>query len=111
MLVSSAQLKISEYSEKQLVELLKAQALVAEPETLPLVRMQSDIASIARDIALMYGDFETCPIDSFADFHVAVSLESGVFGWMKPRARSILMDGPPLSRYLPTKRLPARMGT
>jgi len=92
-------LKISEYSEKQLVDLLKRGHLLLSLKPF-VTRVQSDIVSIARDIALMYGDFETCPIDSFADFHVSVVQETGILGWMKPRAR-FYFDGRPSFVPLP----------
>ncbi len=92
-------MKISEYSEKQLVELLRRGHLLLRLKPF-VARVQSDIASIARDIALMYGEFETVPIDSFADFHVSVVLETGIFGWMKPRAR-FYFDGRPSFVPLP----------
>lgn len=92
-------MKISEYSEKQLVYLLGRGQLLLNLKPF-VARIQSGIASIARDISLMYGDFETCPIDSFADFHVSVSLESGIFSWIKPRAR-FYFDGRPSFVPLP----------
>jgi HprK-related kinase A len=63
------------------------------------VRIRSDIAGIAQDIASMYAQFDTCAKDSFADFHVAV-LFDGVSGRLRRRVR-FFFDGMPSFTPLP----------
>lgn len=65
-----------------------------------VVRIRSDIESVARDIGLMYAQFDIRAVDSFADFHVAVLYDSGVFGRIRARAR-FFFDGRPSFIPLP----------
>ncbi|MFT3959984.1 HprK-related kinase A [Propionivibrio sp.] len=65
-----------------------------------VVRVRSDIESVARDIGLMYAQFDIRAVDSFADFHVAVLYDSGVFGRIRARAR-FFFDGRPSFIPLP----------
>jgi len=92
-------LKISDYSENELVGLLKRGDLLLDLKPF-VVRICSDIADMAHDISLMYADFYTRPVESFSDFHVSVMRESGVFNWIKPRAR-FFFDGRPSFIPLP----------
>jgi len=48
----------------------------------------------------MYADFDICPPDVFADFHVQVWRDSGVRRWIKPQAR-FSFDGQPSFTGLP----------
>lgn len=92
-------MKVSDYSEKELVALLERGELLLDLKPF-VVRIRSDIASIAWDIALMYAQFDTCTVDSFADFHVAVLFDSGVLGRIRARAR-FFFDGRPSFIPLP----------
>lgn len=64
------------------------------------VRIKSDIPALARDIGLMYADFEAMAADNFADFHVEVAFEPGLRRWVKPMAR-FYFDGTPSFVPLP----------
>jgi len=92
-------LKVSNYSHEQLTRRLESGELLLDLKPF-VARIRSNIPGIARDIALMYAGFETCPEDAFADFHVAVIRESGLLNWMKPRAR-FYFDGRPSFIPLP----------
>ena len=92
-------MKISDYSESELFALLKRGDLLLDLR-LFVVRICSDIVEVARDIALMYTDFDTCSVESFSDFHVSVMRESGPLSWVKPRAR-FYFDGRPSFIPLP----------
>ncbi|MBP9929186.1 MAG: HprK-related kinase A [Rhodoferax sp.] len=52
-----------------------------------VARIKSDVLSLARDIAMMYGQFGVADNDSFADFHIEVTLDGGLRRWIKPVAR------------------------
>lgn len=65
-----------------------------------VARLTSDIPALARDMALMYGDFEVLAPDRFADFHVEVTRERGPRHWIKPQAR-FHFDGRPSFIPLP----------
>lgn len=52
-----------------------------------VARIRSDVHKVARELALMYGDFGVCSPDAFADFHVEVAREAGLRRWFKPLAR------------------------
>lgn len=53
-----------------------------------------------RDITSMYGEFEICPPDTFADFHINVAREPGLRRWYRPQAR-FYFDGQPAFAALP----------
>ena len=92
-------MKISELTEAELRTRLRRADLLLN--IIPfVVRLRSDIPALARDIALMYGDFETSETDAFADFHVEVSFERGLRRWIKPHAR-FFFDGRPSFVSLP----------
>ncbi|MEE9477294.1 MAG: HprK-related kinase A, partial [Roseateles sp.] len=44
-----------------------------------VVRLQSDIPRVARDLLLLYADFELGQDDEFVDFHLAVRYDRGVY--------------------------------
>jgi HprK-related kinase A len=92
-------LKVSDHSEKELVALLRRGELLLDLRPF-VVRIRSDIESVARDIGLMYAQFDIRAVDSFADFHVAVLYDSGVFGRIRARAR-FFFDGRPSFIPLP----------
>jgi len=78
-------LKISEFSESELVRCLHRGELLVD--LAPFVaRIKSDIPALAGDIHAMYSDFEVHPAHEFADFHVDVSRQTGVSSWFKPGA-------------------------
>jgi hypothetical protein len=92
-------LKISEVPLAELARLLRCGDLLLR--LTPFVaRVASDVPSLAQDIALMYADFDICPPNVFADFHVQVWRDSGVRRWIKPQAR-FSFDGQPSFTGLP----------
>lgn len=92
-------MKISEVPFAELARLLRCGDLLLR--LTPFVaRVASDVPSLAQDIALMYADFDICPPDVFADFHVQVWRDSGVRRWIKPQAR-FSFDGQPSFTGLP----------
>jgi HprK-related kinase A len=79
-------LKISELLPQQLSELLRDGDLLLN--LAPFVaRLQCDVPSVARHVALLYPDFECLDKEGFADFHVQVLREPGLRRWYKPQAR------------------------
>ncbi len=92
-------MKISEFSEVQLGSLLYRGEL--DLRLSPFVaRLKTNVPSLVTDIALMYADFEVCPVDGFADFHVEVARERGLRRWFKPQVR-FFFDGRPSFIPLP----------
>jgi HprK-related kinase A len=79
-------LKVSSISEDTLRDLLtRGDCLI---DIFPFVaRVRSDVSGLARDILLIYGEFELLPATSFADFHVDISLDKGIRQWISPQAR------------------------
>ncbi len=65
-----------------------------------IVRLRSDVACAARDIASMYGEFDVASSDVFADFHIEVAHEPGLRRWFRPQAR-FHFDGQPAFAPLP----------
>ena len=57
-------------------------------------RIRSSEASLARDLGLLYADFEVLAPDRFADFHVSVVREAGLRRWLRPLIR-FHFDGVP----------------
>jgi len=86
-------LKVAQLSSPELARLLRRGDFLLE---LPpfVARLRSDVPSLTRDIAAMYGEFEVCAPDAFADFSVEVSLEPGLRRWYKPQARFYYDDLP-----------------
>ena len=79
-------MKVSELLPGQLSELLRDGDLLLN--LAPFVaRLQSDVPSVVRHIALLYPDFECLENTSFADFHVQVLREPGLRRWYRPQAR------------------------
>lgn len=92
-------MKISEVPLAELARLLRCGDLVLR--LTPFVaRVASDVPSLVQDIALMYADFDICPPDVFADFHIQVKRDSGIRRWIKPQAR-FSFDGQPSFTGLP----------
>lgn len=92
-------MKISEVPLAELTRLLRRGDLLLR--LTPFVaRVASDVPVVARNIALMYADFDLCPPDVFADFHVQVWRDSGFRRWIKPQAR-FAFDGQPSFTGLP----------
>ena len=95
-------MKVSDLSLTQLTRLLRRGDFVLK---LPpfVVRIEADVPSLSRDIALMYAEFNVFAEpnhDNFADFHVGVKLDSGLRRWVKPIAR-FSFDGQPSFTGLP----------
>jgi len=94
-------LKVTQLPQAELARLLRRGEFLLE---LPpfVARVRSDVPSLARDIAAMYGEFAVIPPDAFADFSVEVSLEPGLRRWYKPQAR-FFYDGQPSFAPLPAQ--------
>ena len=86
-------MKVSEYTEKELARLLARGELLLDVRPF-VVRVRSDIPDMARDLSSMYSRFDTLGVDSFADFHISVLFDSGVFGRIFRRARFFFDDFP-----------------
>ena len=86
-------MKVAQLSQDELARLLRRGEFLLE---LPpfVARVRSDVPSLVRDIADMYGEFALCAPDAFADFSVEVSLEPGLRRWYKPQARFYFDDLP-----------------
>ncbi len=65
-----------------------------------VVRIHTGLRSVARGIALMYGDFELKDPSDFADFHVHLSQPWGVRRWIRPQV-DFVFDETPSFRPLP----------
>ena len=92
-------MKISELTTTQLQSLLRPGNLVLNLGPL-VARIKTNVSVLARDIALMYADFEICSNDAFANFHVEVAYETGIRRWLKPQVR-FFFDGRPSFIPLP----------
>lgn len=79
-------MKLSQINEAQIADRLQQGALLLG---LPpfVARIASDVPGLAGDIGRMYGEFAVCDTDTFADFHIAVTLDGGLRRWVKPVAR------------------------
>lgn len=95
----SASLKISKFSTVDLARLLHRGELLLSLGPF-VARLKTDVPSLACDIALIYADFDVCPIDAFADFHVEIASETGLRRWFKPQIR-FFFDGRPSFIPLP----------
>jgi HprK-related kinase A len=92
-------LKISEVPVAELAHRLRHGELVLR--LTPFVaRVATNVPALVQDISLMYANFEICPPDTFADFHVQVMRDAGVRRWFKPLAR-FSFDGQPSFTGLP----------
>ncbi len=93
-------MKISDFSSAELESaLIKNELLIGTPPF--VVRIQSDVTTLSRDIAHVYADFDICPPGSFADFHIQIMREPGLRRWFKPLAR-FFFDGQPSFVPLPS---------
>lgn len=95
----SASLKISNFSTVDLARLLRCGELLLRLGPF-VARLKTDVPSLACDIALIYADFDVCPIDAFADFHVEIARETGLRRWFEPQIR-FFFDGRPSFIPLP----------
>lgn len=78
-------MKISEHSASGLARALRRGELLLDIHPF-VVRVKSNIPTLARDLALMYADFRVVADDAFADFHIEVSRPSGLKRWLDPQA-------------------------
>ena len=94
-------MKVAQLSQDELARLLRRGEFLLE---LPpfVARLRSDVPSLSRDIADMYGEFAVSPPDAFADFSVEVSLEPRLRRWYRPQAR-FYYDGQPSFAPLPAE--------
>lgn len=94
-------MKVSDLLPEQISRLLRDGDLLLN--LAPFVaRLQSDVPSVARHIALLYPDFECLDQTAFADFHVQVLREPGLRRWYKPQAR-FYFDGQASFTSLPAE--------
>ena len=59
-----------------------------------VVRIRSNVETLARDFALIYGDFESLPTDVFADFHVAIEQRRSLKTGFRSEVRFLLDERP-----------------
>ena len=92
-------MKVSELPRAELDQRLRQGDLLLD---LPpfVTRLRSNVGSVAHDMVSMYGEFETSPPNTFADFHIAVVREPGLRRWYRPQAR-FYFDGQPAFAALP----------
>lgn len=90
---------VSEYSIPELVKILASGSLLLKIDPF-VIRIRSDMPQLARDISLMYADFQCLPPDSFSDYYVEVVLGNGWERWVKPTAY-FFFDGMPFFTPLP----------
>ncbi|MDO9193035.1 MAG: HprK-related kinase A [Undibacterium sp.] len=93
-------MKVAEFSLADLTDLLRRGELLLKLGPF-VARLKTDVHTLARDIALMYADFEVLSDQTFADFHVEVGREIGVRRWFKPQVR-FFFDGRPSFVPLPS---------
>ncbi len=94
-------MKIAELRLHELADLLRTGNFLLHLKPF-VARLQCDVASVARDIATTYADFEFLDRNTFADFHVQVLREPGLRRWFKPQAR-FFFDGQPSFTPLPAE--------
>lgn len=92
-------MKLFELAPSELTRLLRRGELMLVLGPF-VVRLKTDVSSLAIDIALIYADFEVSSLDAFADFHVEVSRETGLRRWVNPQVR-FYFDGQPSFTPLP----------
>jgi HprK-related kinase A len=92
-------LKVSELARDELAsQMRRGEFLLDLPPFIASIR--SDLAGVVRDVATMYGAFDTAPPATFVDFHIEVLRERGPRGWLRPQAR-FFFDGQPAFAPLP----------
>ena len=92
-------MKISQFSASELAGALRRGELLLTISPF-VVRIKTDVTSLAEDISVMYSDFHVCRFDAFADFHVEIARETGLRRWFKPQVR-FFFDGRPSFVPLP----------
>lgn len=92
-------MKISEFTAVQLACSLRRGELLLKLGPF-VARLKTDVPSLAGDISLIYADFDVCPDDTFADFHVEIAREIGLRRWFNPQVR-FFFDGSPSFIPLP----------
>lgn len=65
-----------------------------------VVRFNSNVPAIARDIQILYADFDVLPNTDFADFHVELRFVFGIRRWLSPQVQ-FFFDGRPSFSNLP----------
>ena len=68
-------MKISQFSASELAGALRRGELLLTISPF-VVRIKTDVTSLAEDISVMYSDFHVCRFDAFADFHVEIARET-----------------------------------
>lgn len=90
---------VEDIPKRELRELLKRDGLCLD--ILPfVVRINSDVASLADDLALAYADFPVLEAQGFADFHVSVTY-AGISKYPFQRQARFCFDGRELFTRLP----------
>lgn len=94
-------MKLAALAPSQLRDALRHEGLTLRMSPF-VARLRSDLDRVARDLQLLYGDFEVGDSSEFADCHLQVRRESGLRGWIKAEAR-FLSDGEPAFSTLPAQ--------
>ncbi|NTV70764.1 MAG: HprK-related kinase A [Azonexaceae bacterium] len=92
-------MRVSELAPAELVSRLeRGDLLISIPPF--IARIQSSVKSLAKNLALMYGEFQLIDPAEFADFHVRLAAPSGLRRWIKPQVL-FYFDGIPAFKPLP----------
>lgn len=86
-------MKVSLCSRSFIWEQLRTEGLTLSMPPF-VVRIRSDVPSIAFDIARLYADFQVLEVDSFVDFHVELSFLPRRLPWQSPKIQ-FFFDGEP----------------
>lgn len=83
-------MKVAELSKKLVLDLLSRGELTLQLSPF-VVRFNSNVPAIARDIQILYADFDVLPNTDFADFHVELRFVFGIRRWLSPQVQFFLM--------------------
>lgn len=100
-------MKIADYSLSDIQQLLGNQGLVFGLDPFVL-NLKSDVEQLAKDVRLLYADFEVSADTGFADFHVEILREKGLRRWFNPLVR-FFFDGQPSFIPLPRQQVTAML--
>lgn len=84
-------MKIAEYAYAEIKKFLWAEGLFIRLDPF-ILKLKSDVEPLAKDIYLLYADFEVAADPRFADFHVEILREKGLRRWFNPLVR-FFFDG------------------